>query len=459
MLAPAVLTALLALAPPPAAAPKLLYTTYFYTAGEAVVHGYEADTQVRIVSLAEGGRGTVWEGKVGVGETQMVQTGAGVFGFLADKKASILVGTPSSCVAVGYFVKDQNGSFRSNHFFTELPSATYMQDERVLVWAPEDTFVTVHDRTAKKELARGKVKAGRYLELPTSALARLGSHVLEVSTDGPAASVQVYYDEGFTVPATNGRAVGREFLTYVGKLTAGSNDLNLMPQFGDAQVAVTDVDSGEVLFKGLVKANALHSMTLAGKRVKVTSDADLGVSVAGFKVNGAGYAEQHFGAGVEGTGIETDLRLSSPADLYLFSYYDKNPITVTDVATGKQVFAGTLDAGRAKTLTPGFGYFRVRSQKGVSAMAGYSSCGADYSPAGSMFAVDEALFDVIAQVRADRLERARALGQVATEDQLSAPLTDAEAAPAAAAVSKKTGRKAISLEEVKARAATLQQQK
>src|SRR5437868_7755431 len=59
-----------------------MYTTYFYTAAEAVVHGYEKDTQVRIVSLADPATqrkaGTIWQGTVGVGETKLIPTGAGV---------------------------------------------------------------------------------------------------------------------------------------------------------------------------------------------------------------------------------------------------------------------------------------------------------------------------------------------------------------------------------------------
>ncbi len=77
---------------------RLMYTTYFYTAAEAVIHGYEQGTKVRIVSMES--KRTVWKGKVGAGETKLIPTGRGVFSFLADKKASILVGTPSACTAV-----------------------------------------------------------------------------------------------------------------------------------------------------------------------------------------------------------------------------------------------------------------------------------------------------------------------------------------------------------------------
>ena len=34
---------------------------------------------------------------------------------------------------VGYFVKDQEGNFRSSRFFTQLPARTYQADERMPV--------------------------------------------------------------------------------------------------------------------------------------------------------------------------------------------------------------------------------------------------------------------------------------------------------------------------------------
>ena len=117
---------------------KPLYTTYFYTAGEAVIHGYEDATKVRVVSLEK--RGTIWEGVVNAGETRVVSTGQGVFGFIADMKATILVGTPTSCSVVGYFLKDQNGSFKSNRFIAQLPSGAGGAQHFTL-WAYEPSFV------------------------------------------------------------------------------------------------------------------------------------------------------------------------------------------------------------------------------------------------------------------------------------------------------------------------------
>src|SRR5882672_1031133 len=139
---------------------ELTYTTYFYTASEAVIHGFEADTKVRIISMDQ--KGTVFEGKVGKMETKVVPTGKGVFSFVSNKKASILVGTPTSCAAVGYWVRDQDGNFRAKELFAMTPQAhAHSADCRIVVWAWEDVKVDIADVTTKKTIATGvAIKAG-----------------------------------------------------------------------------------------------------------------------------------------------------------------------------------------------------------------------------------------------------------------------------------------------------------
>lgn len=434
----------------PAARPRQ-YTTYFYTAGEAVVHGYEADTSVRIISLQK--PGTIWQGKVGVGETHTVRTGAGVFGFLSDKKASILVGTPSSCAVVGYFLKDQDGQYRSHRFFTQLPSSTAQGDERVVVWAHEAAQVQIFDRRTEKLIKEGALKPGGFLELSGADL--VGNRVLDVRSTGSPVAVQVYYDEGFIVPASTGRGSGREFLVYVGAITNGVNDLNVIAQLGAAKVVVEDLKSGEVLYRGPVEQGAIHSLTLSKRYVRVTSDVPVNVVVAGFKHYQDGYAEHHFGTGLEGGGIDNDFLVTTSGELWLFSYFDQNQVTVTDARSGKAVFSGQLGAGSVRGLTPGFGLFRVRSSMGASVMGGASACGADYSPAAGLFAVDEAVFDVVAQVQAERLQEAKAKGVTLTRDALAAPVTEDEWKRYGSATNAKA-KKSLSLDEVNQRAATMQ---
>ena len=457
--APAVAPAPIHSTLPPRAEETRMYTTYFYTAAEAVIHGYEDKTRVRIVALADPmthtKAGTIWEGTIGIGESKTIPTGAGVFGLLSDKKASILVGTPSSCAVVGYFVKDQDGQFRSKRFFTQLPGRTYQGGERVIVWAYEPADVSVRLVKSQKELAHKSLDAGGRLELDAGAIGALGNEMLEISSAKSSVAVEVYYDEGFIVPSVTGRGAGTDFYTFVGAITQGTNDLDVVGLEDGAHVTVSDLDSGKTIYSGSVKPHAIHTVNLANRYVRVRSDKPIEVAVAAFDHDGPGYAEHHFATGREGGGIDNDFELTTSNQLWLFSYFDRNTITVTDARTGKQVFTGKLDAGNGHGLTPGLGLYRVHADKGISVMGGDSACGADYSPAAGMFAVDEAMLQVIQQVTRARIEDARKNGVVLTPAAAAAaPLSSAEwdkyGAPA-----KAKGYSHMSLDEANQRAEKL----
>lgn len=431
---------------------KPMYTTYFYTAREAVIHGYEPQTRVRVVSLEK--RGTIWEGVVGPGDTRVVSTGQGVFGFIADKKATILVGTPTSCTVVGYYLKDETGSFKSNRFYAQLPGGAGGA-QHFVVWAYEPSYVQLFKKGEAKAFKSAELSAGSFLDVTGQDLAQIAGSTIEVKASGKGVTAQVYYDEGFMVPAENGRGSGKRFLTYVGTITERVNDLNIIAQGMDAKVTVRDLKTKKVVFEGTVGKGKIHTLTLSDVFAEVTSDAPVNVVVAGFKHYQGGYAEHHFQTGLEGSGIENDFLVTTSGELWLFSYFSDNALTVENAQTGENIFKGTVNAGQVRGLTPGFGLYRVKGSKGLSVMGGASSCGADYSPAGSMFAVDEALFEVIAQVREERVKAAQAQGRSLSDSELNAPLSNDEwkrnsskVAPAAA--------RPMSLDEVNERAAQMQ---
>lgn len=456
-------------APRPAVAPRAettiatdgrMYTTYFYTAAEAVVHGYEKDTKVRIVSLADPatGRkaGTIWQGTVGVGETKLVPTGPGVFGLLSDKKAAILVGTPSSCAVVGYFLKDQDGKYRSNRFFTQLPSSAQLGGERVIVWAYDGGDVIVRDPKTQKVIAEKTLSPGGRLELDRETIGARGNQVVEIVAPKQTVAVEVYYDQGFLVPSVDGRGAGTDFYAFAGHLTAGSNDLDILAGDKDANVTVTDLDSGKTLFEGKVGATKIKTIELVDRYVRVKSDRPVQVLVAAFERNGSGYAEHHFGTGHEGGGIDNDFSVTTSGGLWLFSYFAGNKIKVTDASGKTVVYEGTLDAGTGHELNPGGGLYRVHASKGLSVMGGASSCGADYSPAAGMFAVDDAMLSVIQQVTAARIEDAKARGVTITpEAAAAAPMTQAEWNRYAPAAKASGAGYRMSLEEANERAAVV----
>jgi len=435
----------------------LTYTTYFYTPAEAIIHGFENNTKVRIISMDK--KGTVYEGTIDRMQTRLIRTGAGVFSFVANKKASILVGTPSSCPVVGYWLRDQDGNFRAQELFTQTPSGHQSPDCRIVVWAWEDVKVEITDQTADKTLGAGvSIKAGKYHELSGDALHGIDSHVVSFQADKKAISVQVYYDEGFTVPSENGSGAGRLFYTYVGTITQGVNDLSMISYYVTAKVRVEDVNDGTEIWKGEVARGAIHTIPLKGRHVKVTSDVDISVQVAPFEHYGAGYAEHHFGTGGEGTGIESEFLITTPGELWIFSYYPGNDVRVTDGKSGREIWSGKLGEGEVRDVRPGHGYYRVTASKGVATMAGASSCGCQFSSAANQFAVDEALFKVVQEIREQRQDLAAKKGEKLTDAQLNAPLSPAEVKQANIAVQSSTGRSTYTDAEVTDRLRTIQQQ-
>ena len=437
---------------------ELTYTTYFYTPAEAIIHGFENNTKVRIISMEQ--KGTVYEGKIDRMQTKLIPTGKGVFSFVANKKASILVGTPTSCAVVGYWLRDPDGNFRAKELFTQTPSShANSADSRIVVWAWEDVKVDIVDQTAKKTLADGvAIKAGKYYELHGERLNGVDSHVLSFQAEKKAISVQVYYDEGFTVPSQNGTGAGRVFYTYVGKITEGVNDLSIISYYVTAKVRVEDVNDGKEIWKGEVGRKAIHTIPLQGRHVKVTSDADICVQVAPYEHYKAGYAEHHFGTGGEGGGIEPEFLMTTPGELWIFSYYPDNNIKVTDAKSGKEIWSGRMGEGEARDVNPGHGFYRVTASKGVATMAGANCCSAQFSSAANQFAVDEALFKVVQVIREQRQEQAAKKGEKLTDAQLNAPLSSDELKQANAAVKTDTGRSTYTDAEVNDRLRSIQQQ-
>jgi hypothetical protein len=425
---------------------QLMYTTYFYTAGEAIVHGYEDNTSVRVVSMESGT--PVWTGTVDAGKTALVPTGRGTFGFLSDKKAGILVGTPSSCTVVGYWLRDRDGEHRSNHFYGQLPSAPSGATDRVVVWGVgQNTSFSIRDLTTDQALHTGTVTSGQRYVMDREAMSGLHGHVLDIRSETPDIMVQVYQDEGFTVPATSGRGMGREFLTWVGDITNGVNDLNIVSYYADANVSVFDLDSEEMLWQGTVPEGGVHTLTMANRFVRVVSDDQVQVIVAPYAHYEATYAEHHFGMGIEGGPIDTDFMLPTTTELWIFSYYGDNAVTVTDISTGEQVWTGTMTAGSVTGLQPGHGFYRVKATRGSSVMGGAASCGAEYSPAAGMFKVDEALLAAVIEIREHRVREAEATGVTLTRDQINAPLNDAELYQVTESVRAATGNKGYSAPE------------
>ena len=339
-------------------------------------------------------------------------------------------------------------------FYGRIPQSG-SADDKVIVWAWDDMNVQVTDVTTDKLLKTAHVKKGEYLEIGKNELNSLGAHVLEFRADKKKMAVQVYFDEGFSVPGPDGRMAGRQFRTYVGNITEGKNDLNLIAYFQKARVKVKDIKSGETLFNGVIEPGAVKTLTLSQKYVDIQSDVEISALVAPYEHYKAGYAEHHYAAGVEGTGIETDFLLTTPNELWLFSYFANNHVDVFDQKTGEKVWSGDLGAGHVQGLTPGYGYYRVKASAGISVMGGAQACGAEYSPAAGLFTVDEELLKVATEILTERRERAAAQGRTLSESEAAAPLSAEENRRARRKLKKRLGR-SMSADEVQQRMDSMQ---
>jgi hypothetical protein len=72
-------------------------------------------------------------------------------------------------------------------------------------------------------------------------------------------------------------------------------------------------------------------------------------------------------------------------------------------------------------------------------MGGSASCGAEYSPAGGLFRIDEELLKVATMIIEARKNVAAKRGAVLSADELNAPLSDAELDRASEYVKENTG--------------------
>src|SRR5262249_12961741 len=142
----------------------------------------------------------------------------------------------------------------------------------------------------------------------------------------------------------------------------------------------------------------------------------------------------------EGTGIEPEFLITTPGELWIFSYYPGNDVRVTDATNGKEVWSGRLGEGEVRDVHPGHGFYRVRTSKGVGTMAGANCCGGEFSSATNQFAVDESLFKVVQEIREQRQADAAKKGQKLTDAQLNAPPSPAEMKQINTTIKKDTGR-------------------
>ena len=62
----------------------------------------------------------------------------------------------------------------------------------------------------------------------------------------------------------------------------------------------------------------------------------------------------------------------------------------------------------------------------MSVMGGSGQCGAEFSPAGKLFEIDEELFKIVQKIKQQRIRRAKAAGKTLSAEAAAAPLSPQE---------------------------------
>jgi hypothetical protein len=185
---------------------------------------------------------------------------------------SVLVGdaTASDSGICGYYAMDSNGLGVSNEFYTYVPRY-YVRHERLIVFAYEDdTAVTVETGNGNGSytaVSSETIDDGERIvfENPN----HFSNEYLHISADKPV-SVLTAYDFGYLVPASNGKWSGRKFYTCVNNVTtmgfSDEQDLVVSAFDDNTFVTVTDTDTDELIWQGLVDAAKCYIKNSPGNR-------------------------------------------------------------------------------------------------------------------------------------------------------------------------------------------------
>ena len=365
------------------------YVSTLYTNYDIILIGWTDGTKI-IVQDAETNV-ILWDGTLDKGNYELISPGEGVYKVGSDEKISIIAGSPESCTVVGYYARNKDGLAAGTEFYTYIPPTALRGGEHLDVFAYQDgTTVTIENAQTGAVLLTKTLNKGEWATL-TGNLGEL----LFISSDKKV-SVLTYFDEGYYVPTESGLFTGNEFFTFVGDITNGVNDINIVAYQDVTSASIKNAETGATIWSGSLDKGKIHSETLTNVYVHVESNKPVSVAVIPFKHYTAGYHEHHFVPDMNGGGVGTEFYVPSRdgGQLWIFSYHDNNHIEVYK-ETGELYWEGDLDVGGWYDVAPEYGIYHVISDEPTSILSGYGYCGASFVP----LATTEAPYDnIIGQV-------------------------------------------------------------
>jgi hypothetical protein len=360
--------------------PAANFKSYLYTVGDVIFFSYADDSDL---ALYRPDGSSVWQGTLDAGQRQLINVPTGTYLATGSQKFALLGGDPVSQGVAGYYAADQNGFGVSRELYTYTQSSFFSPREFFIVFGYEDnTQFTVADANTGVIYYTGTLNNGQHWQSNT-----LHNRWLHVTADKPV-SAYTYYDQGSLVPAADGRWSGTLFYAYAGLVGNWANDVNIMAFEDDTQVTLQNLDTGQVYWTGTLDSGQMRSEPFGGftgrgaAYLSVSSDKTVAVTVAPFVSFTGSYHMGFYAPDSTGSRIGTDLLapIISGGTLQIFAYHNDTVVELYNSNTEQLVNTYTLQAGESINPAPGYGLWRLRSDKPVSAWAGWGQASAEFAP-------------------------------------------------------------------------------
>lgn len=349
------------------------YNSQTFTVSDIVTFSYRDGNQVLTPSGSH---------DLDRGEAKVDNVNRGVYDISAEGPFSTLWGDPVSRTVVGYFASTGDGSALSKNIHTYIPSH-FDNRERVIVFGyRNNTDVTVNKAKTGEELFNGTLDDGEFKTFKNEGI----PHSSFITIDSnKSVSVQTYFDQGFYVPAKNGKWSGKEFYTHVGYVGDWTNDMVISAFEDNTNITINNMKTNEIIYSGTVDAMEYHNEPFEKStyvRIETNKTTTVGVRPYNSWSDDSIYNQGANVPSQSGSKIGTDFTVPTlDADyVYVSAYENNTEISLINTETDKITNKKTLDAGQTVNLDPNAGFWRILTDKRVSVQTGYGQATASFAP-------------------------------------------------------------------------------
>ena len=382
------------------AANALEYNSYIFTTEDIIFFSYQDGTQIKIydtegqLAWPEGPDIILSKGQHAWADFENVNQ---VYKVCGSNKFAVLTGDPTTQGISGYYAMDANGLGTSTEFYTYVP-------EESDIVSGHQLFVVFGYEPNTSVTVQAEDPNGVYQDVDTFTLDKgqhwadpnLDNKYIHIIADKPVSALTCY-DQGYFVPSANGRWSGTEFYTYVSDIGGYQEDpwvedLIVTAYDNDTSVTITDSnDPNIVIWSGTLNSGDSWVVSCPEDAnldtyYTIESSKTVTVSVMPWELwPTTGYHHGVFVPDRGGTGIGrygSDIIGSTINDGYLtiLAYTDNTHVDLYNSENGSWVAGYALNEGKSVNANPGYGLWRIVSDRYVSAYSGFGTHTAEFAP-------------------------------------------------------------------------------